>query len=121
MKNQWQRLDELENFKRITTSVQVTNQTTIVMCKFLSNDCEILQNVHVFYTLCLRMRPKKMKEEEGARTIACPHKVGSLFMFMKLTWWCSTLRSLKTQLGYMKQENGCRFFRKKHSTLLCPP
>lgn len=48
-----------------------------------------------------------MKEEEGARTIACPHKVGSLFKFVKLNRWCSTMRSLKFQLGYMKQENGC--------------
>lgn len=61
-----------------------------------------------------------MKEEEGARTIACPHKVGSLFLFMKFNQWCSTMRSLKTQLGYMKQENGCSFFRRKYSALLCP-
>ena len=41
-----------------------------------------------------------MKEEEGARTIACPHKVGSLFMFMKLNRWCSTVRSLKAGFQY---------------------
>jgi len=29
------------------------------------------------------MRPKKMKDEEGARTIACPHKVSSEFIFEK--------------------------------------
>lgn len=61
-----------------------------------------------------------MKEEEGARTIACPHKVGCLLLFMKFNQWCSTMRSLKTQLGYMKQENGCSFFRRKYSALLCP-
>lgn len=40
------------------------------------------ENQFVFF-ISSRMRPKKMKDEEGARTIACPHKVSSEFIFEK--------------------------------------
>lgn len=31
------------------------------------------------------MKPKKMKDEEGGRSIACPHKVGPIIYYLFIT------------------------------------
>lgn len=34
------------------------------------------------------MKPKKLKDEEGGRSIACPHKVNPLFATKGFDWSC---------------------------------
>lgn len=58
----------------------------------------------VNFSIIYRMKPKKLKDEEGGRSIACPHKVNPLFATNGLDWSCDHLHCTINALAlFMKK------------------